>query len=201
MKGLLRAPKPPAGAPPIAPIDTRDAAAKAESEKPGKTSDRGGDKRVLAAGLPHDRWGQAAFNRTVAEDFFDAHANGDSISAEAIDRNGDSRGIKRSQLIFSSTNGNHRFELREPEGRARPAGTPIILVQELDLRQFRYAYVFPDDTGYRVLRREIGRRSGVGVSMKADTKRVYINVGELRRVWAGCPLLKAESNAGASAGS
>jgi HKD family nuclease len=145
---------------------------------------------VLAAGLPNDRQGQASFNRTVAEEFFGVSANGDPITAQAVDRGGtvyppDIRG-----LIFSEINQNHRFELPDPEGRGRPPGAfPILLVHRFGSGQFRYLYVLPDDRGFRAMKREIVRRPGVGRSNSNDTKRVYLTIRELRRYWPGCALL------------
>jgi hypothetical protein len=50
-------------------------------------------------------------------------------------------------------------------------------------------HLFPGDTGYRTVQREIAQRESVGISRKPQTKRVYMTVGELRRIWSGCPLL------------
>jgi hypothetical protein len=154
------------------------------------TSARGDDRRVLAAGVPKERWPQVGFNRVVADDFFDVRVNGEMITAEAIDRTGQSRGTEMRHLINPPRNQNHRIELPEPEGRPRPAtGTPIIVAIELDRRHARYMHLFPGDPGYRAVQQEIAGRESVGISRKPETKRVYMTVGELRRIWPRCPLL------------
>jgi hypothetical protein len=144
---------------------------------------------VLAAGLPVDRPGQAGFNRDVVEDFFAVSQNGDQILAEAVDRSGAKHGMRLRALVFpSGSNRNHRFEMRDPEGRARGAGVwPVLLVHRISRRRFEYLYLYPADSGYSAMRRKIRRRDGVGRSMKAETKRVYLTLGEVRRVWPGCP--------------
>jgi HKD family nuclease len=149
-------------------------------------------ERVMAAGLPEDRWGQAGFNRAVAEEFFGASANGEKINAQAVERDGTVHSPKKRALIFpSTTNANHRFELPEPERRERPTTDfPLVLVREIGIRSFRYMYLMPGDVGYRAIRREIDRRPSVGISRKAETKRVYMTLGELRTRWPASPLGK-----------
>lgn len=148
------------------------------------------DALVLAAGLPNDRPGQAGFNRKVAEDFFGVSKSGDPITVQAVDRSAKLYRPEIRTLIFSDINQNHRFELPDPEGRGRPAGSfPILLVHRFGKGQFRYLYVLPEDLGYRAMRREIARRDGVGISRLLETKRVYLTVGDLRKHWPGCALL------------
>lgn len=146
---------------------------------------------VLVAGLPNDRPGQAGFNRRIAEEFFGVSKNRDPITAQAVGRDGTVRPPEISRLVFPmGSNRNHRFEMRDPEGRPRPSGSfPILLVHRCGPGLFRYFYVFSTDTGYRALDRERARREGVGSSRKPETKRVYLTLGELRRCWPGCPIL------------
>jgi hypothetical protein len=148
------------------------------------------DAIVLAAGVPKDRPGQAGFNRMVAEEFFGVSASGEPITAQAVDRGGKVYPPDIRTLVFSPINRNHRFELPDPEGRGRPPeGFPILLIHRFGRGQFRYLYVLPGDRGFRALKREISRRKPVGRSGRAETKRVYLTVGELRRYWPGCALL------------
>lgn len=193
VKGLTSAPAAPkrAAAAAVPPIDESDGVVTARARPTVPSTTRGDARRVLAAGLPRDRWGQAGFNAEVADDFFDVRANGDLISAEGIDRKGRSTGNATRRLIFPATsNQNHRIELPEPEGRTRPsAGTPIVLALELDQRQFRYMYLMPGDPGYKAIEREIANRSAVGRNRLPSTKRVYLTLGELRQAWSTCPLL------------
>ena len=148
------------------------------------------DAIVLIAGVPKDRPGQAGFNRTVAEEFFGVSANGEPITAQAVDRSGKIYPPDIRSLIFSDINQNHRFELPDPEGRGRSPGEfPILLVHRFGKGQFRYLYVLSDDRGFRAMKREIVRRGGVGTSRSLETKRVYLTIGELRRYWPGCALL------------
>jgi HKD family nuclease len=183
------APRRPATA--VPPIDESDGVVTARARPTVPTTTRGDSRRVLAAGLPRDRWGQAGFNAEVADDFFDVRANGDLISAEGVDRNGRSTGNATRRLIFPATsNQNHRIELPEPEGRTRPSvGTPIVLALELDQRQFRYMYLMPGDPGYQTIEREIANRPAVGRNRLPSTKRVYMTLGDLRQAWSGSPLL------------
>jgi HKD family nuclease len=190
VRGLASAPAGTARTAAVPEIDEADSVASPTVRPSVATSARGDDRRILAAGIPQDRWRQVGFNAVVADDFFDVRVNGELISAEAIDRRGRSKGTEMRRLINPPANENHRIELPEPEGRPRPAtGTPIILVLELDRRQVRYMYLLPGDNGYRTVHREISRREAVGISRKPETKRVYMTLGELRSIWASCPLL------------
>lgn len=191
VRGLAFAPAGPARAAHVPEIDEADAVATSAALRPSVvTSARGDGRRVLAAGVPKERWPQVGFNAVVTDDFFDVRVNGEMISAEAIDRSGQSRGTETRRLINPPRNENHRIELPDPEGRPRPAtGRSIVLAIELDRRHIRYMHLFPDDPGYRAVQREITRRESVGISRKPETKRVYMTVGELRRTWPGCPLL------------
>lgn len=189
IKGLASAPGVPARTQ-VPPIDESDAVGTTALRPAVSTYPRGDERRVLAARIPKERWRQVGFNAVVADDFFDVRVNGDLISAEAIDRRGRSRGTEMRRLINPPANENHRIELPEPEGRLRPAsGTPVVLVLELDRRQVRYMYLLPGDRGYPAVNREISRRESVGISRKAETKRVYMTLGELKGIWPGCPLL------------
>jgi hypothetical protein len=107
-----------------------------------------------------------------------------------VDRRGLRQPMTLRRLVFPSTsNRNHRIELRDPEGRARPPGTwPIMLVRKLPLQRFRYLYLYPGDPGYASVKREIKHRDGVGVSRKTETKRVYLTLAEAKKAWPGCPL-------------
>lgn len=190
VKGLASAPAGTARTARVPKIDETDSAASPSVPPTVVRSARGDKRRVLAAGVPRERWRQVGFNAVVADDFFDVRVNGELISAEAIDRQGQSKGTENRKLINPPANENHRIELPEPEGRPRPAtGTPIVLALELDRRQVRYMYLLPGDRGYRTVAREIARRDSVGISRKPETKRVYMTLGELRRSWGGCPLL------------
>jgi HKD family nuclease len=193
VRGLASAPAGTARTADVPAIDEADSVASPTVRPSVPTSARGDDRRVLAAGIPRERWRQVGFNAVVADDFFDVRVNGELISAEAIDRRGQSTGTEMRRLINPPANENHRIELPEPEGRLRPAtGTPIILALELDRRQVRYMYLLPGDNGYRSVLREISRREAIGISRKPETKRVYMTLGELRRRWPGCPLLAGD---------
>lgn len=192
VRGLGSAPAVPARAPnQVAPIDESDGVVTSKSRPTVPSTSLGDARRVLAAGLPRDRWGQAGFNAEVTDDFFDVRANGDLISAEGVDRRGLPRGRETRRLIYpASSNQNHRIELPEPEGRDRPdEGDVLVLVLELDQRQFRYLYLLPDDAGHETIRREIANRQAIGGHRKPSTKRVYLTLGELRQAWPDCPLL------------
>jgi HKD family nuclease len=145
---------------------------------------------VLVAGLPVDRPGQAGFNRRVVESFFGVSRNGDQILAEAVDRTGAAHGMRPRRLVFpSGSNQNHRFELRDPEGRTRGPGVwPVLLVRRLGAGRFRYLYLYPGDRGYAAMRREMMRREGIGSWRRAETKRVSLSLAEVLRAWPGCPL-------------
>jgi HKD family nuclease len=151
----------------------------------------GDDSLVLVAGLPKDRPGQAGFNRHLATRFFGVSKNGDPITIQAVRRSGLVGAPEISNYVNpTGSNGNNRFEMRDPEGRARTPGTfPILLVHRVGPGLFRYCYVLPSDTGYRAMDRERARREGVGTSFKPETKRVYLTLGELRARWPGCPLV------------
>jgi hypothetical protein len=192
VRGLGSAPAVAAPAPnEVAQIDESDGVVTAKSRPTVPSTSQGDARRVLAAGLPRDRWGQAGFNAEVTDDFFDVRANGDLISAEAVDRRGLPKGRETRRLIYpASSNQNHRIELPEPEGRDRPdEGDVLVLVLELDQRQFRYLYLLRGDAGYDTIRGEIANRQAVGGHRKPSTKRVYLTLGELRQAWPDCPLL------------
>lgn len=144
---------------------------------------------VLAAGLPKDRQGQAGFNARIAHQFFGVYKNGDEVLAEGIDKNGVRYGMRARQLVYSAkSNQNHRMELRDPSGRKRGLDEwPIVLVEKLRAGRFRYLYLYPGDSGYAAMKREIARRGGVGDWRKAETKRVYLTLGEVVRLWPSCP--------------
>jgi HKD family nuclease len=190
VKGLASAPPGTARTAAVPEIDEADSVATAAAVRPTVvTSAHGDDRRVLAAGVPKERWPQVGFNAVVTDDFFDVRVNGEMISAQAIDRGGQSHGTETRRLINPPSNENHRIELPEPEGRPRPTGMPIVLAIELDRRHVRYMHLFPGDRGYTTVRGEIARRESVGISRKPETKRVYMTIGELRRIWPACPLL------------
>jgi hypothetical protein len=106
-------------------------------------------------------------------------------TAEAAGRHG----MRSRRLVFpSGSNKNHRIELRDPEGRHRGTGVwPIILVHKLGPRRFEYLYLHPGDAGYTSMQREIRKRDGVGAWRRPETKRVYLTLGDVKRVWLGCP--------------
>jgi len=188
VKGLAQPPRV-AGAEDVDGIDGLAELARARGEM-----ERRDGARVLAAGLPRDRWGQAGFNRTVAEDFFGALVNGDSIHVQAVTRNRRLHPWEERRLIFAPGNRNHRFELPEPEGRSRPAGeSPIVLLHEVAWKRFRYIYLLPEDPGYHTIAAAIRRREGVGTSRKPETRRVYLTLGWLRDAWPECPLVSVVS--------
>lgn len=145
---------------------------------------------VLAARLPLDRPGQAGFNAQVTTNFFGVSKNGDTVRAEAVDRRGVGQGMRSRRLVFpSGSNHNHRIELGDPERNQRSrSGRPIVLVRKLGPRRFRYLYLYPGDKGYASMTRQIEARNGVGTSLKKETKRVYLTLAEVRRVWPNCPL-------------
>lgn len=153
----------------------------------------GDDSLVLVAGLPQDRPGQAGFNRLIANEFFGVSKNEDPIAVQAVLRDGSVRSPEVSKLVNPTrSNGNHRFEMREPEGRPRvPRDFPILLVHRAGPGLFRYLYVFRNDTGFRSVDRERARREPIGRSNKPETKRVYMTLGELRSRWPGCPIVLA----------
>jgi HKD family nuclease len=151
---------------------------------------RGARDLVLAAGLPNDRPGQAGFNAVVVRDFFGVQNSGDSIWAEAIDRQGNAQLRGDRVLVYpAGSNQNHRIELRDPDGRTRTPGTyPVLLARRLRRGRFRYVYLYPGDAGYAPIKAEMAARDGVGISNLADTKRVYLTLAEAQQVWPGCPL-------------
>ena len=160
----------------------------------------GDDSLVLVAGLPKDRPGQAGFNRLLANQFFGVFKNGDPITVQAAKRNGSVGPPEISKYVNpTDSNGNNRFEMRDPEGRTRIPGTfPILLVHRVGPGLFRYFYVLPGDSGYRAMDRERRRREGVGTSFKPETKRVYLTLGEVRTGWPSCPLVNIADASGSS---
>ena len=124
----------------------------------------GDDPLVLVAGLPQDRPGQTGFNRLIANEFFGVSKNEDPITIQAVLRDGSVRPPEISKLVNpTDSNGNHRFEMREPEGRPRvPRDFPILLVHRSGPGLFTYLYVFRNDTGFRSVERERVRRESVG---------------------------------------
>jgi hypothetical protein len=107
-----------------------------------------------------------------------------------VDRTGAGYGMRAHRLVFpSGSNRNHRFELRDPEGRQRGAGVwPVVLVRRLGPNRFRYLYLYPGDRGFAAMRREMQRREGIGAWRRAETKRVLLTFAEVQRAWPGCPL-------------
>ena len=148
------------------------------------------DLRVLAAGIPRDRWKQVGFNKKVTDEFFRVAENGAVLWAEAVNQAGEVGAPREAKLVFSDTNQNHRIELPEPDGRPDPRPDwGIVLVLERSFRSVRYMSLRPGDTGYAEIQQEISNRSAYGASRKSETKRVLLTYGELQAVWPGrCPL-------------
>ena len=65
---------------------------------------------------------------------------------------------------------------------------PIILVRKMGNGRFRYLYLYRGDSEYAAVKRAIAAGEGVG-GWRADyTKRIYLPLQGVRKIWPACPL-------------
>lgn len=80
---------------------------------------------------------------------------------------------------------NAKIEFAFPGVREYPdAGRVLLLIAELDVREFRYQYLLPPDEGHSEILALTAARPSVGRGLP----RVIVDLDEVELRWAGCRL-------------
>jgi hypothetical protein len=147
-----------------------------------------GTELVLVAQVPKagDRWHQVHFNIDVASRFLRVTPGGDlMVSLERVDWAG--RVVARSArpLVFAERNRNCKVEFDFGGVVDYPSGgPPLLVVLELDVRQFRYLSLLPGSSGYDEMLRLTNDLPSVG----RGKRRAITTLDEVRLRWPACPL-------------
>jgi hypothetical protein len=145
-----------------------------------------GNEFVLVAQVPRagDRWTQVHFNAEVVQRFFRL-SDSTTVELEVVDRSGLYRETLRRPLVWSEINKNAKVEFAFPGVQEYPAsGRILLLIAELDVREFRYQYLLPGDEGYDEILDLTEARPQVGRGLP----RVIVDLDEVELRWPGCRL-------------
>ena len=89
------------------------------------------------------------------------------------------------QCVFSQSNRNHRIEFGAATGLQYPAGRPLLVLREHQLRVFDYMLLLPNSEGYA----EVMDITNALPSIGRGVRRVITDANVLENAWAECPLL------------
>lgn len=143
--------------------------------------------RILIAEVPRaaGRWRQVGFNGDVAQEFFGAEPNSaDRIALRQWTPGGWEAEPPR-PVVLSGVNLNHRIEFRaRPDVDYPDAGRPLLVLREVGVRTFDYAFILPGEPGFDELTGFAQAKPSIG----RGVRRVIVTRAEALAAWPEMPL-------------
>jgi|LSQX01.3.fsa_nt_gb hypothetical protein len=161
-----------------------------EVEETGQDIIVSGESRVLIAVVPRagERWQQIHYNQDIIQQFFRlpvATKSGLRVFLQEVRPDRTTSAPEIRHLVYSSRNQNLKIEIGARRGRPYPdVGFPLIVLNEVGTRSFRYTLLMPHDDGYSAISSLLASlpRIGRGVHRSITT------LSRVRSAWNNCPL-------------
>ena len=144
--------------------------------------------RILIAQVPAAgaRWSQAHFNGDVVQQYFRiADFETQRAYLTQVRQDGTRSDVEVRQCVYSQANRNHRIEFGAATGLQYPAGRPVLVLRERQLRVFDYMLLLPNSEGYA----EVMGLSNALPSIGRGVRRGITDANALENAWGECPLL------------
>lgn len=145
--------------------------------------------RVLIAEVPDagGRWSQSHLNAAVIQEYFRVT---DLTTQRTYLTHVDAGGVRGEEkirpIVYSTSNKNYKVEISAAKGKDYPpAGHPMLIFRERQVRCFDYMLLMPSDAGYN---EAVALSQGLP-RLGKGFRRSITDLPTLARAWPGCPLL------------
>lgn len=156
-----------------------------------------GSELVLIAQVPKagDRWKQVHFNADLVDQFFALGPGHQAVRLQKVDAKGRALEPVTRALVLSEVNKNPKFELDFGKVAEYPqTGPPLVLLLEVDLRNYRYVTLLPGEPGYDEMADLLASLSSIGRGVHRSTT----TLDEIELRWPECPLRNPKAHGPAS---